>query len=171
MTAPGGSYAYAGGNPISRLDPLGLAWQLIVGGGGTAITPFFGGGLNFNIGLNIDGWNSSVYIQDQANIGGGTGAFVGVGLNLSLSHADAPTTGFDAQKYIEGDIARGPGLGASATGNYCGGLDFTGARGLKPGVGLGAGVFVGHTYTATAVSPTIYTILNSILLSTVSTDF
>jgi len=164
-------YAYAGGNPISRLDPLGLAWQLIVGGGGTAITPFFGGGLNFNIGLNIDGWNSSVYIQDQANIGGGTGAFVGVGLNLSLSHADAPTTGFDAQKYIEADIARGPGIGASATGNYCGGLDFTGARGLKPGVGLGAGVFVGHTYTATAVSPTIYTILNSILLSTVSTEF
>jgi hypothetical protein len=68
-----------------------LAWQLIVGGSGTAITTFFGGVLNFNIGLNIDGWNS-VYIQDQANIGLGTGAFFGVGLNISLAHADAPTT-------------------------------------------------------------------------------
>jgi RHS repeat-associated protein len=164
-------YAYVGGDPIGRLDPLGLATQIILGGGVTAIAPFFGGGLNFNFGLNIDGWNSSIFIQDQANIGVGFGAFFGLGLNLQIAHGDAPTTGFAGQKYLEADVAWGPGLGASLTGNNCGGLDWSGAKGIKPGVGKGAGVFIGNTYTATAVSPTIYTVLNAILESTVKTTF
>jgi hypothetical protein len=83
-----------------------VAWQFIVGAGATGITSFCGGGSNFNVGLNIDGWNSSVYIQDQGNIGVGTGAYIGAGLNLSLGNADAPVTGFDAQKYAEADAAR-----------------------------------------------------------------
>jgi hypothetical protein len=153
------------------MDPLGLAYQIVVGAGATAIAPGFGGGLNFNIGLNLDGWNSSIYIQDQANIGVGAGAFVGAGFTLTAGNADAPTTGFDAQQYLEADAASGGGVGGSLTGNDCHGLDWTGAKGLKGGIGLGAGAFVGYTGTATAVSPTIYSILNAILKSTVVTSF
>jgi len=154
------TYAYVNGNPISYSDLSGLAKQLIIGGGITAITPMFGGGFNFNIGFNFDGWNSSVYIQDQGNIGVGTGAFLGVGLNLSLADAAAPTTGFDAAPYLEGDVAYLGGLGATLTGNKCGGLDLSGAKGLKPGIGIGGGAFVGYTGTATAVSPTLNSFLN-----------
>ncbi|WP_157971405.1 hypothetical protein [Dyella sp. C9] len=150
-------YAYVGGNPLMRIDPYGLAWQLVVGGGVTAIVPFFGGGLNFNVGLNIDGWKSSIYIQDQGNLGAPNagGAFLGAGLNLSLAHADAPTTGTDSADYMEADAGYLGGLGINATGDHCKSMDVSGVKGLKPGVGIGIGAFMGTTYTSTAVSPTI----------------
>ena len=157
-------YGYVLQDPVNGVDPLGLAWQLVVGGGGTVIVPFFGGGLNFNVGINIDGWNSSMYIQDQANLGAPTagGGFLGAGLNLQLSHADAPTTGFNSEPYMEGDAGYFGGLGASATGNGCGGVDYSGAKGLKPGVGIGIGALAGTTYTATAVSPTLGSVVGYI---------
>jgi RHS repeat-associated protein len=151
------TYAYVGNNPLMYTDLYGLAIQLLIGGGGTVIVPFFGGSASLNFGVNIDGWNSSVYIQDQGNLGAPNagGAFVGAGLNLSLTHADAPTTGFDSQKYFEGDAGYFGGLGVSGTGNGCDGVDFSGIKGIKPGFALGLGAFSGTTYTATAVSPTI----------------
>ena len=105
-----------------------------------------------------------MYIQDQANLGAPTagGGFLGAGLNLQLSHADAPTTGFNSEPYMEGDAGYFGGLGASATGNGCGGVDYSGAKGLKPGVGIGIGAFAGTTYTATAVSPTIGSVVGYI---------
>lgn len=147
-----------------RVDPLGLAWQLVAGFGGTIITPGFGGGLNFNVGLNIDGFNSSLYIQDQANVGSlnAGGMFLGLGLNLQLAHADAPTTGFDAAQYAEIDAGVVGGLGASLTKNSCGGVDVGGLKGFKPGVGLGLGAFTGTTFTSTAVSPTLASALDAI---------
>lgn len=70
-----------------------------------------------------------------------------------------PTTGFNSAPYVEGDAGFLRGLGASAIGNGCGNMDFSGAKGLKPGLGLGLGAFAGATHTATAVSPTIESIL------------
>jgi hypothetical protein len=140
--------------------------------GGTAIAPFAGIGAGFNIGLNLDGWNSSVYIQDQGNIGIGTGAYVGAGLTGSISQADAPTTGFDYQKYGEADIAYLAGLGASLTGSPCGGVDFAGMKGLPAGKfelpAIGAGAFFGYAGTATAVSPSLGSVadlVNSVIVS------
>lgn len=158
------TYAYADGDPIDRIDPLGLAWQFVFGFGGTAIAPFAGIGASFNIGLNLDGWNSSMYIQDQGNIGLGTGAYVGAGVNLSLTHGTAAQTGFGYQKYAEADAAVGPGIGASVTVDNCGNTSVAPARGLdlhgiKPSFGLGAGAFAGYTGTATAVSPTVESII------------
>jgi hypothetical protein len=137
-------------------DPFGLAYQLVIGGGGTVIVPFFGASVSLNLGVNIDGWHSSVYIQDQGNLGAPNagGAFVGAGLNLSLTHADAPTTGFDSQKYFEADAGWLGGLGVTGTANGCHDLDLSALKGIKPGFGLGLGAFAGTTYTATAVSPT-----------------
>jgi len=156
------TYAYVGDNPISRIDPLGLAWQLVVGGGGTVIVPFLGGGAYFNVGINIDGLNSSIYIQDQGNLAAPTagGAYAGLGLNASLSHADAPTTGTDSEPYLEADAGNGPySGGVTFTKNGCGKVNSTGVVGVKPGVGIGLGAFSGTTYTSTAVSPTLQSVL------------
>jgi hypothetical protein len=157
-------YAYAGDDPTDRIDPLGLAWQLVLGFGGTAIAPFAGLGASFNLGLNLDGWNSSVYIQDQGNVGIGAGAYVGAGLNLSLTYGAAPETGFDVQKYVEADAAVGPGIGIGTTIGSCANTSVAPARGLeikgiKPSFGIGAGAFVGYTGTATAVSPTAESVI------------
>jgi uncharacterized protein RhaS with RHS repeats len=165
------TYAYGGGNPILRIDPLGLAWQAVFGYGATAIAPFAGLGGSFNVGFNLDEMNSSVYIQDQGNVGVCTGAFAGAGAGFSISHTDAPTTGFDYQKYAEGDIAWGYGLGASVTESDCRDLDLAGqkgfkVRGLKGDFGIGVGAFVGYAGTATAVSPTLGSFLNFIRLWT-----
>jgi RHS repeat-associated protein len=138
-------------------------WQFVVGVGATAISPFFGAGLNFNMGLNIDGWNSSIYIQDQANLGvpSATGAFFGAGGSVSIAQAAPPTTGFDSQNYAEVDIGRFGSVGVSATGNDAGGLDYSLSKGWKGGWGYGGGAFIGTTYTFTAVSPTAGSMLNA----------
>ncbi len=132
--------------------------------------------MGFNVGLNLDWWNSSIYIQDQGNIGLGTGAFVGVGLNVVIAHADAPVTGFDAHKYFEADAARVWGLGISVTENNCGGGDPGISKGVnikavKPSFGYGVGAFGGYTGTATAVSPTAWQFVNWYLTSLVSDHF
>lgn len=138
-------------------------WQFVVGVGATVISPFFGAGLNFNMGLNIDGWNSSIYIQDQANLGvpNATGAFFGAGGSASIAQAAPPTTGFDSQNYAEVDIGRFGSVGVSATGNDAGGLDYSLTKGLKGGWGYGGGGFIGTTYTSTAVSPTAGSMWNA----------
>ena len=87
--------------------------------------------------------------------GPGTGAFLGAGFNAQVSPAEAPTTGFDSQSYLEGDTSLAGGFGGNITGNSNGGADISGAKGFPPGLAIGSGAFVGKTYTATAVSPTI----------------
>jgi len=56
-------------------------WTLV--GGGAIMVPGFGASVYLVGGVNLDGRNSSVYIQGQVNGGLGGGAFAGWGLSGS----------------------------------------------------------------------------------------
>lgn len=119
------------------------------------IAPFAGGGLGANVGINFDGWNSSIFIQGQANGGFGGGAYAGFGPAFNVTNGADPTTGFGSADYAEGDLGWGPGFTGSVAHDengtaYGGGAGF-GGRIFGPGAGLG--FFAGKQGTATLVSP------------------
>jgi len=150
-------YTYALGSPLNLVDPSGLASQISIGVGGTIIAPFVGGGLGASVGLNLDGWNSSAYIQGQANGGFGGGAFAGYGVTGSYIHGAAPTTGFGSADYAEADLGFGPGFTGSLAHDengtaYGGGAGLFGGR---VGEGAGLGVFVGKQGTGTLATPSL----------------
>ena len=156
------SYIYALNNPERYFDPYGLATQFAAGIGGAVIVPGFGISASFSVGVDFDGWNSSVYIQDQFNAGIGLGAFAGYGVQAGASNGPAPTTGFDSAKY--GELDGGDG-GLSASLDKCGNISFGGNTGIpriRVGEGAGLGGIVGNGYTATAVSPSLEDILDFI---------
>jgi hypothetical protein len=135
-------------------DPSGL-YQLSLNIGGALITPFFGTSASFNVGINVNGLNSSLFIQDQWSVGVGTGVFVGAGPGWQGSNGDDPATGFDSQPYFEADWAKFGGVGGSVTGDSSGGVGYSGGRGFPPGWAKGAGAFTGNTYTSTAATPSL----------------
>jgi len=149
------TYAYVGGNPIDRIDPFGLAWQLTMSGGVAMIVPGLGFSLNVVAGVNVDGMNSSLFAQGQANGGVGGGAFVGWGVSVVGGKGDAPTTGIASSEYAEADVGAGPAVGLSATGEGCKVTGVSGAVPYKVGAGAGAGAFVGVSKTATGVSSSL----------------
>ena len=150
------TYAYVGGNPVQRIDPLGQAWQATFSGGVAVIVPGAGGSLNGVVGINVDGMNSSLYVQGQANGGVGGGFFAGWGSSLVAGKGDAPTTGVDSSNYAEIDAGWGPAVGLSATADPCGKITgFSAAVPYKVGAGGGVGGFGGKSYTATGVLPSV----------------
>lgn len=162
----GGSYStytYVNGNPLRYVDPLGLAYQMTIGFGGTIIAPGVGGTANFNLGVNFDGLNSSIYIQDQVNYGLGIGGYVGWGFSATGAQGDSVVTGVGTTTgYVEVDGGNGPKSGGtSATLDNCGNpTGASGSWGVKKGKGFGGGAFAGNSWTSTAAFPTLQQVIN-----------
>jgi hypothetical protein len=137
-----------------------LSYQLI---GGSVIVPGGGASANVAVGINFPSINPltwSVYASGQAAGGMGGGVYGGFGDGINISHGDAPTTGFSQSNYAEADAGWGVSGGINAGWDNCGkttGLQ--GGLGLKWGVGYGGGGFIGTSWSATAASPTLGSML------------
>ena len=168
-------YVYVGDNPTNLVDPLGLcprpkdncdrrgpAVQVALSGGAAIVAPFTGGSVSVNIGVNVDGWNSSAFIQGQANGGVGGGAFAGWGVGVNVSHGTDTTTGLGSADYAEVDA----GAGLDLTGSIAhdeNGCSYSGGKGLKGGEGVGLGTIAGKSGTATLATPSLGSIINWIV--------
>ena len=142
--------------PNPTPTPTGV--QISVGVGGTIIAPSAGGSASANVGINFNWWDSSIFIQGQANGGFGGGAFAGYGLTLNGSNGADPTTGFGSADYAEGDLGIGPGLTGSVAHDEKG-TAYGGGWGLRGGEGAGAGFFAGKQGTATLATPSLGSIM------------
>jgi RHS repeat-associated protein len=148
-------FGYASSNPMSYVDPYGLADQLSVGISGTGMI-LAGGGGGTSIGISIPknklNWRCyQAFLQFQANVYMGPGAFAGVGLNAGHSKSDGPLTSSSSTGIaVEGNIGWGVAGGASATapGSALNPADYmnpvSGHSGtIFPKIGAGFGVMLG----------------------------
>ncbi len=155
-------YQYAGANPISYSDPLGLATQISVAGGGTIIALVYGGNVTGSFGFNFDGWNSGPYFAAQGSHGFGGGVFGGFGISAGISHGSVDS-GWSKSEYVEADGGMGVAVGFGV--NQCKGKVTGGSLTPLPkiGVGYGVGGFYDNTAkTRTFVGPTIGGVYNGI---------
>lgn len=121
------TYAYVGGNPVSYVDPMGLATVGIgVGGSGSWVGGVNGSG---QLTFSATSWNPSSWrVGVLGGIGGYAGTDLGVGLNLVLSYSAA-----DSAEALSGGAAEA-GAGGSINAviaslgyetNFCSGCDRT----------------------------------------------
>ena len=122
--------------------------------GGTIIVPFWGGNININRGVNLNGWNSSAYIQVQfIATGAAGGGYAGVGKGGFLGYGPSTPAGFSTSSspYIEADA------GLRYAGRIGATLDPKGNPKqitLLVGGGAGIGVMEGQAHTITLTTPT-----------------
>jgi RHS repeat-associated protein len=164
--AAGGQYRYVMDNPISGIDPTGLDTQVGIGVSLTLFGLTFGGGGGGSVGISTNGTLSgtSFYGTTQADAMVGAGLYGGVGLGPTFGHTEGALTGSTGawSLYGEGDVGWGPSAGASGSVsiNPDGSLNWknwnasVGHQSL-PGVGAGAALGVGLSYSTTRVSPTL----------------
>lgn len=152
------TYVYGGSDPITNIDPFGLAYQVSLNVGLTVVTPWVGINLNVSSGINFDGWNTRTFEQVQANTGiDSHGFYVGAGPGISFGKADPLNAigSTSSAPYFEADAADFYGAGFSATKDKCGSIDWDLGKGLKASIGAGIGGFSGTSYSATFASPPV----------------
>ena len=152
-------YVYVKNDPLSRIDPLGLADVIFtVGVGGTVIySPLFvpsgGFGFNGNVTLNF----SSGQIALQGGVHGlvGAGIYAGVEAQVGGGVNKGPlATGSSAYWIAEGGIGAGPSAGGQVQGASDGLQISTGAG--RVGAGFGAYSAVGLGKQWTLASPPLW---------------
>ncbi|MBC3919506.1 hypothetical protein H8L32_18610 [Undibacterium sp. CY18W] len=154
------TYGYVEGNPVRYFDALGLDKQIGVSASGTIFAGFIGGGGGATFGITTDGTISgtSLFLTEQVNAMVGVGAYAGVGAAPYAGRTDGPMTSSSGSVsgYAEADLGTGPAafsgaVAADKDGNW--GANGSGPVKAIPGVGLGAAVGVGVSYSSTQVSP------------------
>ncbi len=152
-------FAYANGNPVNLVDPLGLDWQFSFGMGGSA-----GAGADFGFGIagsSSIGFTSSgqLFMQFQGAGMSVNGAYAGVGLQGGVSYSATPTPSGVSTTWAfhgEGDAGDALSLGLSTDINndsISGGFPIPGTA--RFGVGEGAMAGVGASTTTTIATPPI----------------
>jgi hypothetical protein len=146
--APSTLYAYAGGNPISLADPLGL-WTFQLGFSWTYSATFFGVGIGGmgGFGAAIDGQGN---IASYAFLGAG-GALGTPGAAIGVQVAGSNGDSICDLKGKFNNVSLGGGWGPDATGDAFWGPGSQGqlvqGAGLTLGAGIGASAFSGQTNT------------------------
>jgi RHS repeat-associated protein len=167
-------YAYAGNNPITRIDPFGLDWQIGVTGSWTVfgLTVGVGGGGTVGISTNGTLSGTSFFASEQANGMVGLGVYAGAGLGISIGHTKGPLTNSNGSGsvYAEADAGYGPSAGVSGSYSPSSGSATISLNKGLPGAGVGVAAGVGGSVSATQVSPTVGEILKWLTPNPVDTS-
>ena len=119
-------YAYVGGNPVMRIDPLGLDHRISGGISATGALVGVGGSVGVSVGISVPDnplsfgdYQAFTTLQGAAMAGGG--GFLGAGFQGSYAYADKPyssgistSTGWNA----EVDVGWGESFGLSIQGDW-----------------------------------------------------
>ena len=141
-------YAYAGGNPVTLTDPLGL-WT---GQIGISVNVNLGGPFTFNVsgGIAFDGHGN---VAPYGEVGGGASTSPDAAIGVAVHESNG-----DSISDLEGpfvNVAVGGGWGPHATGDTFTGIGSQGqlveGGGLTIGAGIGAGASTTITNTTIGV--------------------
>ena len=158
-------YGYVGNNPISFVDPFGLAGQLSFSVGvvyGSFLFPADDGihGFSLSVVVTTDG---QILFQKQTISGkDGAGAFIGGGGSIGIGQSSCPAKkglSHDSAKHLEGDVGLLDAVGVAIdTGKDPSDTSIGGfpVPKLKYGGGLGAIGVIGKSETTTYATPALW---------------
>jgi len=153
-------YGYAAGNPLWKTDAAGLDDQYSLGFSGTSFLGLIGisGGPSMGFSTNYTWQGTSFTFSASANVMFGFGLYGGAGTTLGVSTTQCPpVSGISTSNFAELGGGYGPSAGVTLPFDEKG--KFTGISGagprLTPGIGYGAYIGAGKSFSATYVTPSL----------------
>jgi RHS repeat-associated protein len=115
-------YSYCANLPTVCTDPTGKEWQYQIGIGATVggsmfllTGPFIGGGTS--IGFSKGESGTRLFVQFQANLMAGSGAYAGVGPQVAATHSKEPIhSGLNVEHFWHSEVNMGKGIANWGTG-------------------------------------------------------